>query len=356
MAEQNLNNGASQETLTTENNPEVLDNNTASIPEFQIESFNSRFETSFENEDSLKEALGAKSKLQKIELELNEVKEKASKYDQVLEFYKPENLYGDEETYALIEFRKKFPDKDAGIVSKIRSNEFDSMSDLDKLVLADKLKVRSKVSDAVRREGILQKLGIDSDNMTDWQDSDHYKLASALSDVMPLLNEIKTFKPDQKKFDLALEKESFEKQKADRKKSLEERITPFAETLLNTYNGPKAYSKDQSGELNQIFDFVIDSEAKKQFRNQLVQAMVDADLEPNNENLSKAMEYMDNYFKVSNFDKIVSAAIKKGQLLASEKAHQEIHNDKPVNTKEAPAIKDTKGLTLKERVRRNWNQ
>lgn len=356
MALENLTNGTSQEEVLTgqENNSE----NPVQAPQtdFTIDSFNNHFETSFENEASLKEALGARSRLQQIELELNEAREKASKYDQVLEYYKPENLYGDEETYAFIELKKKFPDRDPGVVSKIRSSDFNSMSDLDKLVLADKLEVKGNVSDAVRKQGILHRLGIESTDTSEWEELDHYKLASALSSALPKLNEIKNFKPEAKAFDLATEKEAFERQRADRKKSLQEKISPFADSLLKNYEGPKAYSKNQDGQFNQIFDYVVDADMKSQFREQLIQVMVDADLEPNKENLTKAMEYMDNHFKIMNFDKIVSAAIKKGQLLASEKAHGEIHNDTPVNTKEAPKVNEEQGLTLKERFKRSWSQ
>lgn len=356
MAEENLNQTeeveSTNESISSEGNKSS--NAQENIPGFEIDSFNREFETTFEDKSSLKEALEARNRLNEIELELQQAKEKASKYDQVLEYYKPENLYGDEETYAFIELKKKFPDKDLSIVSKIRSSEFDSMSDLDKLVLADKLRVKSKVSDAVRKEGILQRLGVEED-MSDWTDTDHYKISSALTDAIPVLNDIRNFKPDPKTFDLASEKEVYEKQRAEKRQQLTEKLKPFADVLVKNYKGPKAYSKEKDGQFNQIFDYVVDDNTKGDIRDQVIQVMSDANMEPTEDNLKQAMQYIDNHFKVLHFDKIVAAAIKKGQSSATEKAHNEIHNDTPVNTKEAPEVKETEALTLKERVRRGWN-
>ena len=323
---------------------------------FKLDYFNKTFSTSFEDESSLKSALEKAQQFEKVQLDLQQAKEKASKYDQVIEYYDPKNLYGDDETYAFIELKKKFPDRDLGVVSKIRSQEFDQMSDLDKLILSDKLKVRSNVSDQIRKQGILQKLGIESEDQSEWTDTDKYKIASALSDNYGVLNEIKNFKPEPKTFDLAAEKENYEKQQADRRKNLTENIKPFAQSLLNNYNGPKAYQQSGDGKYEEIFSYDLDKSSKSDFINNLVDVMVEANMEPNQENLKKATKYIDNHFKILNYDKIVAAAIKHGQALAEEKAHDEIHTDKPVNTKEAPKVTSEQGMTLKERIRKGWQQ
>jgi hypothetical protein len=337
-------------------NPEGGQPQSAEEPGFRLESFNKTFETSFEDEGSLKNALERVQKFDQVQLDLQQAQEKASKYDQIIQFYEPKNLYGDEETYAFVELKKKFPDKDLGIVSKVRSQEFDQMSDLDKLVLADKLKVKMNVSDQVRKEGILQKLGIESGDQSEWTDTDRYKIASELSNNIGVLQEIKNFKPEAKTFDLAAEKENYEIQQAERKKSLEKKIKPFAESLLSNYNGPKAYQQDKDGKYVEIFSFELNKSMKSDFADSLVNVMVDAGMEPTQENLQKAQKYMDNHFKVMNYDKAIAAAIKHGQAIADEKAHNEMHSNNPVNTKEAPKISEEKGLTLKERVRKEWGQ
>lgn len=323
---------------------------------FKIDHFNKTFSTSFEDESSLKSALERAQQFEQVKTDLQQAQEKAGKYDQVLEYYDPKNLYGDDETYAFIELKKKFPDRDLGVVSKIRSQDFDQMSDLDKLMLADKLKVRSSVSDQIRKQGILQRLGIESEDQSDWTDTDRYKISSALSDNYGVLNEIKNFKPEPKTFDLAAEKESYEKQQADQRKSLTDKVKPFAQSLINNYKGPKAYQQDKDGKFEEIFSFDLDKTSKSGFVDNLVDVMVSANLEPTQENLQKATKYIDNHFKIQNYDKIVAAAIKHGQALAEEKAHNEIHTNKPVNTKEAPKITSEQGLTLKERVRKGWEQ
>lgn len=325
-------------------------------PGFKIENFNKTFETSFEDESSLKSALERAQQYDQVQLDLQQAKEKAGKYDQVLEFYNPKNLFGDDETYAFIELKKKFPDRDLGIVSKVRSQEFDQMSDIDKLLLADKLKVKMNVSDQIRKEGILQRLGIESGDQSEWTDGDKYKIASELSNNMGVLQEIRNFKPEPKTFDLAAEKENHEKQQADRKKSLTEKVKPFAESLINNYKGPKAYQQDKDGKYEEIFSYDLDKSAKSGFVESLVNVMVNAGMEPSTENLQQAQQYIDNHFKILNYDKAIAAAIKHGQAIADERAHNEMHSNKPVNTNEAPRVSEEKGLTLKERMRKTWDQ
>lgn len=324
---------------------------------FEIGPFNKAFQTTFEDESSLKQALENAKKYHEITPEYQKAQEQAKKYNDILEYYDPMKVFGDEETYSLIELRKKFPDQDIGLISKIRDEGFHAMSDLDKLVLADKLKVKSNVPDNIRRKGILDRLGIESDDVSEWTDADHYKIASALSDSIPILDGYRKFKPDPKVFDLALEKENFEKAKAEKRLQLSQKAKPFAESLLNNYKGPKAYIKDQKGEINEIFSYDVDPTVKSQFIGTLTEAMADNGMEPNEENLKQAMAYVDNHFKILNFDKIVTAAIKHGQSISLEKMHNEIHTDKPVNTKEAPEITEKQEMTIKERVRQgNWRK
>lgn len=348
--------GAPTETGTTPESGNQPESGAAEAPSFHLESFNEAFGTSYEDESSLKTALQNVAGIDTLKQELQQAKEQAGKYDQVLEYYKPENLYGDDETYAFIEMRKKFPDRDLGLVSKIRGQQFESMSDLEKLVLADKLKVSSNVSDTVRKNGILQKLGIDSDDVSEWTDADHYKIASALSDSMPSLKEIRDYKPEPRTFDLASEKEAFEKRKADERAILQQKIKPFAESIIKNYTGPKAYSKGEDGTFNEAFSYEVDGKEKAKFTESLINAMTSANMEPSKENIEQAMAYVDNHFKVLNFDSIVTAAIKHGQSVAAEKAHNEMHTDQPSNRKEAPANAQNQGSTLKERVRQNWNK
>lgn len=325
-------------------------------PSFHLETFNKTFETSYEDEGSLKTALQSMAENENLRTELQQANEKASKYDQVLEYYKPENLYGDDETYAFIEMRKKFPERDLGLVSAIRSPEFENMSDLQKLILADKLKVSGNVPDSVRKEGILDRLGIDSDDVSEWTEKDRYKVAAALSDNMAALKEIREFKPEPRTFDLAGEKEAYEKRMADNRSILEHKVKPFAESIIKNYKGPKAYSKGEDGNFTEAFSYEVDSKEKAQYTENLVNAMVNANMEPTKENIQQAMAYVDNHFKVLNFDKIVTAALKHGQSLAAEEAHKQMHTDQDPNKKEAPNIGESQGQTLKERVRAGWNK
>lgn len=327
---------------------------------YDLESFNSYFQSEFKDESSLKELLASPSKLSEYETqlqtkdtELKAAMEKAQKYDDLIDDLDPKALYPDEEMYTFFKLKEKFPDKDPSMIAQIKSSSFDAMTDIDKLILADKLKVKSNVPDSVRQREILRRLDIDAENLTDLDDSDRYKLSAAVADHEQLFSEIRGFKPEPMKIDFTAEKEQRKKEAEARMADLKTKWDPLARSLMKNFTNTKAFGKNEKGDPVEIFNYSVEDKFREEFMGPYMKAIMDSGMEPTKENLQIAGNYLDERFKILNFDRIVSEAIKHGKTMTEDKAHDEIHSDKPQNTGEAPASQkdDGKQHTLAEWVK-----
>lgn len=323
---------------------------------YDLDSFNKYFSTEFKDESSLKEILSSPSKTSQYEEqlkskddELKKALDKAQKYDDMIDNLDPKALYPDEEMYTYFKLKEKFPDKDQNLLAQIKGSSFDNLSDLDKLVLADKLTVKSNVSDSVRQKEILRRLDIDVDDLSSLDDSDRYKLAAAVAEKNQLFDEIRSFKPEPVSFDLNAQKEARKKELEEKMASIKTKWEPLAKSLLKNYNSAKAFGKNEKGDPIEIFNYAVDDNFKESFLDTYLKVILDSGVEPDESSLQIAANYLDERFKILNFDRIISEAIKHGKTITEDKAHDEIHSDKPQNTGEAPKKEsDGKEHTLAE--------
>jgi hypothetical protein len=349
----------SSESSSTENSS-TEKGDSSEQPKYDIEGFNKYFGSSFEDESSLKQILSSsqeledyKSRFSSLESELTEAKKAASNYNEFIDYFKPENFYGDEETWKFVETRKKFRDKDPDVVHRIQSNDFNSLSDIDKLILADKLKVPGNISDDVRKQGVLKKLGIETEDLSELSTLDRYAIASAVADQKALFDEIRNFKPEPMKFDIVAEKEKRDKQKQEKVQELQKRWQPLASSLMKNYKEAKAFTNDDKGNSVEIFKYSAGEDFQKNFFEPFMATIIKSGMEPTEKNVQAAADYLDQQFKIQNFDRIVNEAIKHGKTLSAEATHKEIHNDKPQNQNEAPPRSgEGQALTLKEWAKR----
>lgn len=326
---------------------------------YDLESFNKHFESKFQDEGSLREGLKRLGQYEELnnqllakDAELEAAAKKASKYDEFLDYYKPENLYGDDETFAFVEMKKKFPDRDPGLVSVIRSKDFDSMSDLDKLVIANKLTVKTDISDKERREGILTNLGVESENSSEWTGAEKFRLATAYSQVSSAIDEIRNFKPEPQTFDIVAEKERRAEEKQKTQESLRKKVEPIAKSLVNNYQEAKAYVKDKDGKPVEIFNYKVDASFREQFAQPLIDKVVEQGLDLTvPENAESVAQYIDEQYKLQNFNRIVNEAMKFAKTNTEDEAHNKIHSDKPQNTTEAPPPGKKDGYTIAEWIK-----
>lgn len=324
-------------------------------PTYDIESFNKYFGSQFEDEGSLRSVLESPTKLTEYEAqlasreeELTAAQERAAKYDEFIDYFDPTKLFGDEQTWKMVELRKKFPGKDQATVQRVLDQSFTNLPDMDKLILADKLKVPGNIPDDVRQKGVLKKLGIEVDDLSDLSDIDKYTISSAVADNAELFKEIRDFKPEDMKYDIVAEKEKRAKEKEAQKAELSTKWEPLANSLMSNYKEAKFVSKNEKGEQVEIFKFAADENFQKEFAEPFMATLLNSGMEPSKENLQIAANYLDERFKVMNINRIVNEAIKHGKTLSAEETHKEIHNDSPQNTGQAPKTSTGELHTIKE--------
>ena len=178
-------------------------------------------------------------------------------------------------------------------------------------------------------------------------------IASAVADNKEMFDEIRNFKPEPIKYDIVAEKEKRAKDQETRKSELQNKWKPLAESLLRSYKEAKAFAKNDKGDREEVFKYSADENFQNDFINPLMVQIMASGLEPTDENVASVNAYIDQQYKILNFDKIVSEAVKYGKTVSSEATHKEIHNDKPQNTNEAPPTSgEGAELTLKEWAKR----
>lgn len=326
--------------------------------EYDLESFNKYFESDFKDVSSLKSVLSSSSKLteyekmiQDKENALKTAMEKSSKYDDLVDNLDPKKLYGDTEMYTYFKLKEKYPDKDPALLAQLRSASYDVLSDMDKLVLADKLKVKSNIPDSVRQKAIMQRIDIEADDLSEINDTDRYKLASAVSEHDAVINEIRSFIPEPLNLDLDKLKEARIKEIEARETNLKNSWEPLAKSLLKNYEKAVAFTRNEKGDFEESFAFAVDDKFKEGFMGSYIQSILDSGRDPTEENLKLAANHLDERFKILNFDRIVNAAIKHGSTLSEDVAHDLIHSDKPQNSAVSPPVNtEGKAMTLKERI------
>lgn len=342
-----------------ENNQNLENNNS-----FDITPLNEALGEGFKFEDvgSLKEALSYRDKYSELEKNHNNIlSEKNSlstkynelngKYGNIVDYFSGDDmvnkLYGSPERYARIELEKKFPDKDPSVVSRIYSSDLNGLTSTEKILLADKLSVRSDISDKDRLDAIYQSLGIEDPSEIDGVG--RYKLEKAASQAMEQLKSIKEFKPDELKFDFKTESETRKKELAEKTEKLNESWKKNLSDAVSKYDGTHFFDVDKDGKKSEIFHYQVNDKFKEAILPDLVKNLVKAGIEPSEENISLALGEVDKIHFIQNKDKIIKAAMDNARTKTEDKVYNNVHSTKEPNTKEAPPRNDDKkGMTLME--------
>lgn len=342
-----------------ENNQNAENNNT-----FDITPLNEALGEGYKFEDvgSLKEALSYRDKYSELEKNhnniLSEKNNLSTKYDElngkygnIVDYFSGDDmvnkLYGSPERYTRIELEKKFPDKDPSVVSRIYSSDLNGLTSTDKILLADKLNVRSDISDKDRLDAIYQSLGIEDPLEIDGVG--RYKLEKAASQAMEQLRSIKEFKPDELKFDFKTESETRKKELTERTEKLNELWSKSLGEAVSKYDGTHFYDVDKDGNKSEIFHYQVNDKFKESVLPELVKNLVKAGIEPNNENIAFALNEVDKLHYIQNKDKIAKALRESTRTETEDEVYADVHNAKEPNSKEAPPrSEDKKGITLME--------
>ncbi len=307
--------------------------------QYDLEGFNKHFGSNIEDEGSLKDLLQGPSKyeeqLKQKDAELQSALERAKKYDDFIDNADPEKVYGDEEARRFISLRQKFPDKDMSLISQVTSPSFDKLSTLDKIVLAEKFQVEQDgLTDEERRRGILRSLRIDADDVSELTKEDEYVIAKEAAKHNDLFKSIREHKPEEGAYNLTAEIEKKKQAEKERSEGLKNKWEPISKSLLKGFESTKVYDKDDKGNPVEVFSYVVDDGFKEEFADKFLEDLVNSGMEPTEKNAQFAMSYIDDQFRLKNFDKIVREAQKAAKTVIEDEDHNKIHNDREQNTSE----------------------
>jgi hypothetical protein len=292
------------------------------------------------------------SKLSAREEELAKYKKFEEDYYTLLDNYDGSKVFANDIIKKQNEILKKFPDKDPSVIGDIISRDFNSLSDSDALVLADKLKMKSMVgvNDKDRLDGILYKLGLSDADLNALEGKDKYLFQVAVAEAKQQLSELKnTEVSDNNKFDVEAAKKARTERLEAEKTNLVNRWNPVNETLLKAFEGYKQDIKDEKG--NVVFSYThnADDKFKESYMSELADTLVQAQLEPTKENYQLVYNLINREYASRNMPKIVNDVYKQAYTKAKEEFHALSHNDSPTQQGLNQTNTSTpKGKTLKE--------
>ena len=284
-------------------------------------------------------------KLADKDQELQGAMEYKTKYESILDNYNPEKLTPNKEVLAISQLSEQHKGADIGVLSKIRSTDLSQLDPLDGLILANKLKVPSNVSDSVRKEVILKGLGIeDVDELTD---TDRFRIQTAFANEKGTLDSIKGYEPEGVGFDFEAESKAYKDQQAQSVQKLTDNNKKALDILLDGYKETSMTIKDDKGKDVQL-KYMVDEGFKQQFIDSSLESLSKQGVKITNENASEIMSIIDREFKIHNMDNMVQDFIKQMTGKLKEDVHNENHNDSASNSNEAPQGGAKEFKTLKE--------
>jgi len=342
---------ASTEQQTT-NETQTSETQDSGANPYDIESFNKHFQRSFKDEEELKSLFELPDKLKTYEEQVADkeraLQELQEKHNSFLDSIDPEKIFTDKEAITLTQLRQKYPNADMNSITNIRSSDLNSMDKLDALVLIDKLTVPSKASDSVRQSEILKGLGIDSEP-DDLTENDRYRIEKEYVSKSNVLNEIKDFQPELKKYDFEGERLARQERLTQEKEALKSYNEKALKILLDGFKETKSVFQEDGKD--HTYTFTVEEEFKTKNFNDILDAITTSGFKITTENAQEVARQIDNEYWLQNRDKIVRDAVKQEIAKVKEATHKEIHSDSPINKNEAPEGDKGEAKTVLQSIR-----
>lgn len=267
--------------------------------------------------------------LQEREAELNKYR---NDYFTLIDHYDGKNVFANEQIRKQNEILKKFPDKDPNVISAIASKDVNSLSGNEALVLADKLSIGSiaGVTDNDRLAGILKNLGLEDVDLSTLEGKDKYFYEVAVSKAKQQLQDlVKNGVSDNSQFDIETVKKARTEQLTVEKETLAKKWTPVNETLLKAFDGYKQQIKDEKGNVLLDYTYKADDKFKQEYSEELRDVLLNAGLQPTQENYQVVYNLINERFAINHLDKIVNDVAKQVRTQMEKEFHDKVHNDKP---------------------------
>jgi Fe-S-cluster formation regulator IscX/YfhJ len=309
-------------------------------PDTFIDEMNKRFGSQFKSDDEIKGLFGLPQKIAEYEpkvksadelskriAELEKANEeiKNAGYSELLSKPSIRNAYVAEQLLT------KYPDKDPEALRQIVMADVSKLSDFDVLVKNQKIDLPN-LSEHDIREVLLDKYGIDPDaKPEDWSSISRAKVAidaqSARANIKALTQGIEMPK--------TVSKEERDRAIAEAAAQRNQAIEPLKAKFTQ-------FDKFKDERIPDLGDFDVPSDYKSKLGNMFQAMLVDAGLEPSQENFEVMTEFRDAMLVKESLPKIWEIAVKHGATKAQKELDEKLHNTQLPNTATATDFKEQK--------------
>jgi hypothetical protein len=293
-----------------------------------IENLNKRFGTQFKADDEVKGIFDLpkrvneyESKLKDAEVQKKSIEDYKKRIEELEGDQDPLKYFSSPDTYIAEQLRIKYPKSNPVLLQEIATSNVDTMNDFDVLVKEKQLFVVNPPKESSIRAIILKKYGIDAEtNPEEW---DELAKAEMQIDAASARDKINTLKSA---IELPKVMTREERQKAEQEAQLkrEQAATPLKQTFSK-------FDKFSHADI-QGFDFDVPDEFKNKLPDMAEAMLINAGMEPTEDNLKSMYELRDALFVHQYLPKLREIWIKEGETKAKADLDAQLHNTQPPNT------------------------
>ena len=328
---------------------------------FDITKVNERLGTDFQSEDEIKTYISSLNENKEFLTKKDYYSTLEEEYGKIVDAFNPVKLFGSKEAYESVMLRTNLAkDNLPTVVDSILSTDVKQLDDLDALYL----QVVNRSPDLLRhatpdkiKQGLLEDLGVDvSDDdfdISNYRDAfkNNMKGLIALStkgsqakgEFIGLINEAYKSIPEVKDFSKEIQVKTQQKlqsqtEQAEKVKKLNEDWNGKVKDLANQFKSIEFKEKASDGKEYVDFTFDVPKEFLDKAKPYLIEYAVKKGFDVSQENTEKLMSELRDVFKEEYQEEIRKAYANDKLSKFKEEMDNRIHNNKPINTQEAPPL------------------
>lgn len=306
--------------------------------QFNAEEFNKQFETEYDSPDTLKEDLKdvkeLRTKYSQLETDKSELQ---NKYEEALKANDPMQYFANEEEYKRQLILKKYGQEvNPAALNMIVSADLATLKDMDVLVLGEMVRNPNVIGgESGARELIYDRLGIDpEEDQSSWSTLQKNKIASAATSIRNDLNKLKNVEIP--------ERVDFETQSAAKAQELKQQRQELEgkwdKATSKMLDGFKEFTvqDEVDGNKTDVFTYAIPEAFIPEAKADVLEFMAEQGLEPTQENIEKAMEYVQERFVRENFQNMLLTYGNEIRSKVTEEKDKEVNNPEPPKDTQKP--------------------
>lgn len=305
----------------------------APTPQFDINNFNSFFETPFKGESEIRDVISNASKYQDIQqrnVELEAAKKSLEEKNKELQAgADPLSYFSSEDAYIAEQIKKRLPEVDPGVMAKLLSQDRSNMADFD-LLAYDWLRKYPNTKGGLdgARKVVAKKYGVELDDPAEeWDDVAQNMMMADARDVGREIDRLKGEIP----LPRALTPEEREAQRVEAVNKMRASWAPYTNDIAGF---DKLTVPGDDGSV------MLEMEIPQAFRESLpeyINGIIEkTGLEPTPESLKEVIDYRNRTFVYEYLPKILEVYGSNIRSEIEKKYNIELNNQTPPNNVQAP--------------------